>query len=309
MTAYCTLAQVKSRLSGDAPVMSGAYDQTIIDIISEVCATIDEEIRVARGQSIAWTFLPPSLYATQLVSISGAGSGSFTLTSGSSSTVPIDGDAAASNVQAALDTLLGGGNSAVTGPPGGPWLITFAGTLIGPQPVLEPASAFAPASVHATVQEIQPGSSSSSVTRRYSGTRGGAGLLLIDDAVSVSSVSILDRTGNVIQPLTAGTDFLPYPLNGTPITGLRLTAGLWPWHPGAVQVVLTPGYAPALAQDIVLAAVQESIRVLRGAQAGENDQLGVTPFGQVVVSKALLQSTLRTIGRYSYGAGFLRVPQ
>jgi hypothetical protein len=307
MTAYATLAEFRQRLSGDQPVISGASDETIIEIIAEVSSVLDEEVRVARGQSADWSFLPPSLYGVQVVSISGsASSGNFTLTFGASTSGILDASASAANVQTALDGILGGGNSVVTGAPGGPWTVTFAGTLSGPQPVLVPASAFIPQAVHAVVQEMSSGSAPT-VTRRYTGVAGGSALVLIDDAVSVSSVAILDRQGNVAQALVAGTDYLPYPVNSLPITGLRLLSGwYWPSHPGGVEVVLAPGYNPTLRPDVKLAAIQESIRVWRGAQAGENDTLGVTPFGSVVVSKALLQSTLRMIDRYSYGGGYFR---
>lgn len=66
-----------------------------------------------------------------LVTVSDATGGTFTLTYGGATTAAIAYDAAASAVQAALAALasVGTGNVAVTGDAGGPWSVTFVGTL------------------------------------------------------------------------------------------------------------------------------------------------------------------------------------
>jgi hypothetical protein len=140
--------------------------------------------------------------------------------------------------------------------------------------------------------------------RRYTAPPASA-LMLIDDATAVTAVSLVASSGGTPQVLTSA-DWLPYPLNGTPITGLQRIGGHWPSNIGGVQVAMTPGYAAAWADDLVGAGIAEVIRAFRGGQAGEDDRLGMTPFGSVVVSKALLQSTVRTIARYRFGAGMLR---
>jgi hypothetical protein len=145
------------------------------------------------------------------------------------------------------------------------------------------------------------------VTRRYT-ARGGTPLVLVDDAVAVAAVSILDKSGNTVQVLARGADWLPSPLNTLPITGLRLLNGLWPDTYAGVSVTLTPGYATVWPPDVVNAAIAEVIRTVRGGQAGEDDRLGITPFGSVVTSKALLQSTVRVLHRYRYGGVILRGP-
>lgn len=205
MSAYCTLDDVKKRMSGDVPTSSGAWDATITDAITMVSDLIDEEVRQLRGQPEGWSFLPAT-----------------------------------------------------------------------------------------------------PVTRRYTGSAGGSSLLLIDDATAVSSVQILDSSGIVIQTLALNVDYLLRPMNTLPITGLVLLNGVWPWYPGAVSVGLTPGYGSSIPPNVTNACIGEVIRAVRGGQAGEDDRLGVTPYGSVVVSKALLQSTLRMIYRYRAGAGFLR---
>ena len=58
-----------------------------------------------------------------------------------------------------------------------------------------------------------PGSDTAS---RYTGQ--GSPLLPIDDSVAVSGVSLLDDFGNVMQVLTVGRDYQPWPINDLPIT-------------------------------------------------------------------------------------------
>lgn len=205
MSAYCVLADVKTRMSGDVPTVSAAWDATITSAIAMVSDMIDAEVRNLRGQGEGWTFLP--------------------------------------------------------GTP---------------------------------------------TTRRYTGRDGGSRLLPIDDATAITSVAILDTLGNVTQTLVLGTDYLVRPLNRLPITGLTLITGVWPWYPGGVRVALTPGYALTTPSNVQDATISEVIRTIRAGQAGEDDRLGLTPFGSVIVSKALLQSTVRMLYRYRDGAGVFR---
>lgn len=67
----------------------------------------------------------------QLVTISNATSGTFTLTYSGQTTGAIAWNAAASAVQTAIQALsnVGAGNATVTGSAGGPYTVTFAGTL------------------------------------------------------------------------------------------------------------------------------------------------------------------------------------
>lgn len=207
MSAYCTVLDVKQRMSGDVPTMSSAFDTTITGLIADISDMIDDEVRQVRGEPDGWTFL-----------------------------------------------------------------------------------------------------AGSPVTRRYTGERGGSDLILIDDALAVSSVALLDSSGNVSQTLAPNIDWLPYPLNTLPIVGLRLTHDLWPWTLGSVQVGLTPGYSATVPTDIHLATIDEVIRAYRAGLAGMNDQVGVDPMSIQTVSRALLASTMRTIRRYRLGAGLLRRP-
>ena len=205
--AYCTVLDVKQRMSGGVPVQSGAFDEVLNDAIIEVSDLINGEVRNIRGQGEGWSFLPK------------------------------------------LPT-----------------------------------------------------------TSRYTGRQGGSSLLLIDDSVAVSAVAILDPVGVVTQTLIPGTDYLTQPMNSLPITGIILTRGWWPWYPGGVQVTRTPGYGLTTPYNVRGVAIQEVIRSYRGGQAGEDDRLGMSPFGSVIVSKALLQSSMRMLNRYRLGSGMLRGP-
>ena len=142
------------------------------------------------------------------------------------------------------------------------------------------------------------------VTRRYTGT--GTSLMFIDDAVEVTSVQILNRQGDPVQTLALNLDYLPQPFNSLPITGLVLTHGFWPQYPGGVAVGLTPGYGLTVPPNVTDACIEEVIRGKRAGMAGVDDRLGMSPYGSVIVSKALLQSTVRMLHRYRFGAAILR---
>ncbi len=314
MTAYCTLADVKRRMTGDVPNMGPEFDNVIIDVIRDVGAEFDREVALARAQPPSWSFLAPVLYGRQFVMIGSTApvtGGTFTLTSGASTTTTIAYNASAATVQAALVTILGGGNVTVSGPPGGPWTVTFAGALSGPQPVLVGTSSLTTSGGGTTgiaVQELVAGSASLTVTRRYTGVRGGSSLLMIDDAVSVASVQILSDRGSVLQTLVAGQDYLPSPLNTLPITGLERIAAWWPWTYGGVGVALAPGLVTATPPDLREAVIEESAMVYLSAQAAPDGREGIGSFGAVVTSHEFNARTWLLIESYSLGSALFRRP-
>lgn len=69
----------------------------------------------------------------QSVTEGGSGLTSFTLTLSGQTTAAIDAAASAADVKAALEALstVGAGNVEVVGGDGGPWIVTFVGTLAG----------------------------------------------------------------------------------------------------------------------------------------------------------------------------------
>lgn len=73
---------------------------------------------------------PPTV---QTITIYDYPRGSFFLTFGGQTTVPLSTESTNNIVQAALQALssIGAGNCTVTGPQGGPYVVTFAGALAG----------------------------------------------------------------------------------------------------------------------------------------------------------------------------------
>ena len=67
------------------------------------------------------------------LTVGGSGLTDFTLTYGAQTTVSLDDNASAADVQDALEDLpsIGAGNVTVTGDAGGPWTVTFVGALAG----------------------------------------------------------------------------------------------------------------------------------------------------------------------------------
>ncbi len=180
MSGYCTLLDVKNRLTGDVPNMGADFDETITAIIPMVSGEFDREVGLVRGQRYPGYVIANGAFAGQV------------------------------------------------------WV---------------------------------PTSPAPSETRRYT-AKPWTRLLLIDDALAVSAVALLDPTGNVIQTLVLGTDYLPQPLNGEPITGLMSLSGGWPTNYGGVQVTLTPGLMSTLSDDVHNGCIEEVAQVYLSSQAG-----------------------------------------
>lgn len=309
MNAYCLPLDIKQRLTGDVPVMSGAFDGVIASIIPAVCAEIDREVAKGRAITTRWSFLADAANEVQWLEVAGIPTaGSFTLSLGAITTAAIAYNATNVGVASALNTALGAGTVTVApAPAGGPWLVTFTAAgpqaqLVGITSVTNAASQPCPVVVMRVVGGVATPSN-----RLYRGADGGSRLLLIDDCVSVSSVSYTYSPSGSSQALVAGTDYLPWPYNGSPYTGLRLVNGnRWPQPPGLVTVGAAWGFATSVSPDVFDAAVVETIRELLAARAGEDDRIGITPFGSVVTSKAFTQKTWAVINAYGSGIGYMR---
>jgi hypothetical protein len=262
-----------------------------------------------RGEGEGWTLLAWRAYGTQLVSISGnVISGTFTLTFNATTSGALTPTSTAANVQAATDAICGAGNTVVTGAPGGPWTVTFAGTLTGDQPTIVATDSFlgpqgASSTAQVLVEEMITGSAAG-VTNRYTGRD--SSLLIIDDFQSVESVQLVNPDGTLIRALTLGTDYLLYPMNSLPIVGLTRVCGRWDDTPGGVSVTGNPGYCQTVPGNIHKACLEEVIRGIRGGSAGVDDRLGTEPFAQQTVTRAFLASTNRTLYRYRFGGGMMR---
>ena len=94
----------------------------------------------------------------QVVTVTATG-GTFTLYYSGLETGPLAWDAAAAEVQAALEALsrIGAGNVAVSGPDGGPFEVRFGGELTGKNvDVVAPDGELLDGSVEATTQVPSP---------------------------------------------------------------------------------------------------------------------------------------------------------
>ena len=309
MTQFCTALEVKKLLTGDQPTMSSAQDNVIISEIADVTDQFQQELRTMRGEGEGWTLLAARLYGTQLISVSGAViSGTFTLTFNATTSGALQTTSSAAQIQAATDAICGAGNTVVTGAPGGPWTVQFAGTLTGDQPTIVATDSFlgpqgASSTSQVLVEEMITGSVAG-VTNRFTGRRGL--LLPIDDFQSIESVRLVNPDGTLQRTLTLGVDYLPFPLNTLPIVGLTRIYGTCGDTPGGVSVTGNPGYCQTVPGNIHKACVEEVIRGIRGGSAGVDDRLGTEPFAQQTVSRAFLASTNRTLYRYRYGGGMSR---
>lgn len=141
--------------------------------------------------------------------------------------------------------------------------------------------------------------------RTYTGKPGPIRLLPIDDAFSLTSVALYSR-GLLQRTLIAGTDYVTWPSNGLPITGLLMLTGVWPEEPGSIQVTGRWGYGLVTPVDVREAAIIEVIRSYLSDQGGNNDSMGVTPWGAVISSKAFTSKLFRLVNDYGHGGGFMR---
>jgi hypothetical protein len=137
--------------------------------------------------------------------------------------------------------------------------------------------------------------------RRYTGLSGGRRYLAIDDCVEVVSVS---SAGAV---LVADVDFVVDPLNSLPIFGLVRLRGAWSEKPGDNVASCRWGFADSTAPaDVKGAATRELIRAYLALRAGNDDRLGLSPFGQVITSKAFTAQTWALIHSYARHSGSAR---
>ncbi len=279
----------------------------LADKIVEVSDDLDRMIARGRGIAGPWSFLADSPNEVQAVSLSGVASGgTFGLTFGAA-TATLAFNATAGEVLSGLAALagVGTGNVAVVGPPGGPWQVTFGGTLVGPQPLLVGTSSLVPAASRVAVQELVRGVAAVPSVRSFTLTAAPWDTWLIDDCVSIAAVAYRETPSAAPRPLVGGTDYLVVPATGTPIVALRKAVGRWP-RGALIDVRATWGYGATIPPGAREVTGVEVIRSYLADRAGNDDRLGITPFGQVITAKAWTQKTWQFVQDVSFGAGSLR---
>jgi hypothetical protein len=139
---------------------------------------------------------------------------------------------------------------------------------------------------------------------RQSVGRGGV-FLPIDDCIEITRVALLNLDGAEQDVLTAPGDYLLEPLSGLPIIGLTSRQG--PWAAGQLVAVTAKwGYGVAVPVDAREATIIEVIRSYLADRVGNDDRLGLTPFGSVTVARAFTSKVKQLCTDYSMGGGFLR---
>jgi hypothetical protein len=141
--------------------------------------------------------------------------------------------------------------------------------------------------------------------RLFQAKPGNALLLPIDDCVEVTVVTLYSAPGIVSRVLVPVTDYLPIPLQGSPIIALKRASG-WPAYPGLTGVTSRWGYADAIGADVRKATIIEVIRSYLGDRSGNDDRIGMTPFGSIITAKAYTSLVRQLISDYSRATGGLQ---
>lgn len=305
--AYCTLEDVKTSLSGDVPNLGASHDQSLVNKILETSRDLDRIVAKYRGDDDAsFSFLAEQQYGRQRVYLSSAPkptSGSFVLSFGGEITLPILFDATGADVQVALEALatIGSGNVSVSGFQGGPWTVDFDGTLKGPQDVLEGQSSTDVVDASVVVLPMIDGVETVGVERKYSSVADAYGKILpIDDCVEIFQVVLYEDGDEIGTPLSNPADYREYPLRGLPIQGIKSTGDNWPCWPAVVGVSSRWGHRVSIPYDVREGVTIETIRLHFAGIAGNDDRLGMTPFGKIITAKAYTSRFLKIAEDYGH---------
>lgn len=134
----------------------------------------------------------------------------------------------------------------------------------------------------------------------------GVAYLPIADCIEIISVAIRTIPSDSPTELTS-TDWIAINSTGggLPYVAIERVADVFPSR-CLVEVVAKWGFGTDVPADATEAASIEVIRSHFGDQAGNDDRLGFTPFGSVMVAKAFTSKLVDLVAGYGYGGGFLR---
>lgn len=303
--AYCTIEDVKASMAGDAPNMGAGRDQAMADRILEVSRDLDRCVTECRGDPVElWSFLADQAYGSQIIYLSSSpapSGGTFVLAFNGEITGDMDWNVSAADVQATLENLttIGAGNVVVTGFDGGPFTVAFAADLSGPQALITGRATLNVVDAKVVVLGVSQGVSAVPSERvfRSSPDAYGPRLLVINDCIEIESVAVTDTEGDeTVWDL--GDDFVYYPSSGLPIEALKSLTEDWPEFPGFVTVNARWGYAASIPADVKGVTIIEVVRSIMAAQAGNDDRIGVSPFGRVMTAKAYTSKFYQTAKDY-----------
>jgi len=135
---------------------------------------------------------------------------------------------------------------------------------------------------------------STAATRYFDGA---GSLLWIDDLVSIAGVSdgiFLDEDGDGTFAVTAmaSTDYILYPLNGTPKTMVKISpasnySGFASGVKKGVKIVATWGYGATVAKPINRASIIQVCRWFKRKDSAFGDVIGTSELGTISMYKGL----------------------
>lgn len=146
--------------------------------------------------------------------------------------------------------------------------------------------------------------SGTATSRTFTVADGGARWLPIDDCIAVTSVHLVVSPGGASTALVEGTDYRLARSKGV-IVGLVNLAGRW-LGGSSLTPLACWGLMDAVSDDLREATVIEVIRSFMGDRVGNNDTLGLTPFGQMTFAKAFTSKVGKFVADHTYGGALLR---
>jgi hypothetical protein len=160
------------------------------------------------------------------------------------------------------------------------------------------------ADVRGNVGDFAIVASGTATARTFAVADGGARFLPIDDCIAVTSVTLTVSPGAAATTLVLGTDYRLSKSKGV-IVGLINLAGRW-LGGSSITVLACWGLMDAVSDDLREVVVIETIRSFMGDRVGNNDSLGLTPFGQMTFAKAFTSKVGKFVRDHAYGGASLR---
>lgn len=133
---------------------------------------------------------------------------------------------------------------------------------------------------------------------------GGCQVLAIDDCISIASASSSTIPATSTTTLVDGTDYRAVRSGGAVVALASLTGG---WPAGArIDLSARWGLMAAVSVDLRETTIIETIRSFMGDRAGNDDVVGLSPFGAVTFSKAYASKSSKFVADHAYGGASLR---
>jgi hypothetical protein len=222
----------------------------------------------------------------QTVTLATATGGTFTLLFEEDETSNLDFDATAAEVQSALEALpsIGSGNVSVSGPDGGPWVVTFQGDLSLDQPLLEVDGTNLTGTLSVGISTTTPGASGVNEVQLFYAYKDGeldrVFQLWGDSSATAGTFSLSITLDGDSKLYLSG---IPYDVTGPELQVLLDEAAGSNYDPGAIHVVSANG----------------------AVQLDSGASFAITVFNATVWSGAIEISVLNSLtgGTYSVTAG------